>query len=187
MQRRGAQFWFWADCQLAATERVHRLEDGSIVDVQARTSRRSTTQLFVGVYKHCGRMLAEEFYHCCADETVDQAVAWGQGRARLIFDSLQPFTAPHKVKASPSKPHDVQAHQAKDGDPRRERFLAATRDARHDYDLAKARLMQMMRSGHCTFEDWAKCQSDFNSAIDRWVSLSRTYGDPQPARRSLSR
>jgi hypothetical protein len=48
-------------------------------------------------------------------------------------------------------------------------------------------LMQMMRSGHCTFEDWAKCQSDFNSAIDRWVSLPRTYSDPQPARESLSR
>lgn len=175
MQRRGIKFWHWADCLLPAMETVQSLEDGTQFDVRARISRESITQLFIGVYKQSGAIVAEEFYADCADEDLTQALSWGQARARFLFNSIHVFIAPHRLNA-PSSPLNLAldwvttTHESK-----REHFLKAIQDARQDYHFAKDKFVQIMRTGECNGETWAKCRSDLNNAMDYWITLSKLY------------
>jgi hypothetical protein len=175
MQRRGIKFWHWADCLLPATETVQRLEDGTQLDVRARISRESVTQLFIGVYKQSGAMVAEEFYADCADENLTQALAWGLARARFIFNSVNVFVAPHRLNERASQLDHFLTRATTTHDSKREHFMQAVEDARFNYHFAKDKFLQMMRTGELNVETWAKCRSDLNDAIDYWITLSKLY------------
>ncbi|MFJ9993423.1 hypothetical protein ACIQSO_22135 [Pseudomonas putida] len=81
---RGDVFWGWADPTLHHRDHVEVLDDGTMIDVQARLSRVGGTQLFIGVYLSSGTRLLEEAYDSCPGESMTRALAWGVGRARCI-------------------------------------------------------------------------------------------------------
>lgn len=84
MPHRGATFWLWADCELHHRTHTEVLDDGTIIDVQTRLSRKGITQLFVGVYSETLRMLHEEAYTDRAGETMTAALSWGVEKARAV-------------------------------------------------------------------------------------------------------
>lgn len=82
MMRRGSRYWLWADCELHCRSHDEVLSDGSIIDVQARVSRKGRTQLFIGVYNGEGLPVFEEAHDELPNDTMTTALAWGVGRAR---------------------------------------------------------------------------------------------------------
>ncbi len=175
MQRRGVKYWLWADFQLEATESLVTEDDGTVVDVRARTSRAAATQLFIGVYKRSGMMVAEEFYADCSNQTVEQAMVWGHSRARFLIDSTFFFTSPHKLNAAVCTHDLAQTCATPVGGPSRKEFLKAAEDARRCYRLAQNRMSQMMRNGEVSGHAWEKCRVDLKNALDRVALMARVY------------
>ena len=89
MKKRGAKFWLWSDCQLQSTLRRVTADCGIQIELQARSSRKSIIQLFVGVYDGRGLPLVEEYYAHCPEESVTQALEWGQKRAHFLTECKQ--------------------------------------------------------------------------------------------------
>jgi hypothetical protein len=84
MMRRGSTYWLWADCELHCRSYDEVVSDGTIIDVQARISRKGRTQLFIGVYDKNGAPLFEEAHESLPNDTMTTALAWGVNRARGI-------------------------------------------------------------------------------------------------------
>jgi hypothetical protein len=84
MMRRGSRYWLWADCELHCRTHDEVLPDGTIIDVQARMSRKGRTQLFIGVYEKNGAPIFEEAHDHLPNDTMTTALVWGVGRARAI-------------------------------------------------------------------------------------------------------
>jgi hypothetical protein len=82
MMRRGSKYWLWADCELHCRSHDEVLPNGTLIDVQARVSRRGRTQLFIGVYDKGGRLMFEEAHDHLPNDTMTTALAWGVDRAR---------------------------------------------------------------------------------------------------------
>lgn len=84
MMRRGSKYWIWADCELHCRSHDEVLSDGTLIDVQARVSRKGRTQLFIGVYDKNSAPVFEEAHDHLPNDTMTTALAWGVGRARAI-------------------------------------------------------------------------------------------------------
>ncbi|WP_434706708.1 hypothetical protein [Pseudomonas sp. D4-18] len=96
MQHRGSTFWLWADCELHHRTHTEVLNDGTIIDVQSRLSRKGVTQLFLGVYSEKHRVAHEEAYVERVGETMTTALLWGVGKARSIAaESAASFKSHH--------------------------------------------------------------------------------------------
>ncbi len=175
MQRRGAKYWLWADLQLEANERLETELDGTIIDVRARISRTSVTQLFVGVYKRSGTMVAEEYYPQCADLTVEQAIDWGRVRGRFLIESVCFFSSPHKLNAAVCQHDLTETCSTSVGGAGRHQFLHAADDARRCYRSAQNRMTRMMRAADVAGPEWEQCRADLQNALDRVALLARVY------------
>ncbi|MFT0867905.1 hypothetical protein ABZO33_14760 [Pseudomonas sp. CAM1A] len=84
MRTLGLEYWRWVDTHLHILRHEEELSDGTTIDVQARTSRAGSIQLFIGVYSESGRAIREESYAKRPGENVARALAWGVERARWI-------------------------------------------------------------------------------------------------------
>ena len=84
MMRRGSKYWIWADCELHCRSHDEVLSDGTLIDVQARVSRKGRTQLFIGVYDKNSAPVFEEAHDYLPNDTMTTALAWGVGRARAF-------------------------------------------------------------------------------------------------------
>ena len=81
MKLRGVTFWSWANPILHVRSHDERLPDGTLIDIQVRTSSLGHTQLFVGAYSSKGVMIFEEAFDSRPGETMTQAMAWGLSHA----------------------------------------------------------------------------------------------------------
>lgn len=82
MRIRGVIYWNWANPALHVRSHDERLPDGTLIDVQVRTSSLGQTQLFVGAYGPKGVMIFEEAFDSRPGETMTQAMAWGLSHAK---------------------------------------------------------------------------------------------------------
>lgn len=182
-QKRGGQFWLWADCLLQATGHKAQLQQGNTIDVQARTSREGHTQLFIGVYGAGGLALCEEYYPKLPDDTVEQAINWGIRRCEVLIERATPFTAPYRINAQLKAPLIATAgdpslrssKETDDDERRREAFLAASKKARTEYAEAKAALFSVMRDSNADDCTITRHVRRWHDAVDLWVSLPRQY------------
>ncbi|WP_433588251.1 hypothetical protein [Pseudomonas koreensis] len=81
MRTRGSTYWGWANPEIHFRNKDERLPDGTLLNVQVRTSKTGDVQLFLGVYGQFGTMLLEEAFDSRPGETMTQAMAWGFQRA----------------------------------------------------------------------------------------------------------
>ncbi|MGS0546651.1 hypothetical protein [Pseudomonas sp. Y5-11] len=81
MRIRGSVYWKWVNPEIHVRNKDDRLSDGTLLNVQVRTSKTGETQLFLGVYGQRGAMLLEEAFDSRPGETMTQAMAWGFERA----------------------------------------------------------------------------------------------------------
>lgn len=93
MRIRGSVYWCWADPEIHFRNIDERLPDGTMLNVQVRTSRAGDVQLFLGVYGQQGTMLFEEAFNSRPSETMTQAMAWGVERVKE-FVAMTSQTAP---------------------------------------------------------------------------------------------
>ncbi|WP_085717728.1 hypothetical protein [Pseudomonas sp. B28(2017)] len=84
IKQRQRVFWDWADCQLHSRSQGVVCGNGIQVDVQVRTSREGTVQLFIGGYEPNGLMVFEEYYKERSGETMTVALNWGCARAERL-------------------------------------------------------------------------------------------------------
>ena len=84
MMHRGSKYWIWADCELHCWSHNERMSEGTIVDIQARVSRKGETQVFIGVYDKSGWLVLEESHDYLPNHEVATALSWGVSRARAI-------------------------------------------------------------------------------------------------------
>lgn len=82
MRTRGSIYWGWADPEIHFRNKDERLSDGTLLNVQVRTSKAGDVQLFLGVYGEAGTMLLEEAFDSRPGETMTQAMSWGFERAK---------------------------------------------------------------------------------------------------------
>lgn len=82
MRLRGVIYWNWSNPNLPVLSRDERLPDGTLINVQVRTSIMGYTQLFVGAYGQKGAMIFEESFDSRPLETKTLAMAWGLSHAR---------------------------------------------------------------------------------------------------------
>jgi len=83
-KQRGRVFWDWSDCELHSRYHDGLLPDGGQIDVQVRTSRTGSVQLFVGAYNGNGGVLFEEYYKERPGESMTSALAFGVARAMML-------------------------------------------------------------------------------------------------------
>jgi hypothetical protein len=81
MRLRGVIYWNWSNPNLPVLSHDQRFPDGTLINVQVRTSVMGYTQLFVGAYGQKGAMIFEESFDSRPLETMTQAMAWGLSRA----------------------------------------------------------------------------------------------------------
>lgn len=81
MRKRGSVYWKWVNPEIHVRNKDERLSDGTLLNVQVRTSKTGETQLFLGVYAEQGMMLHEEAFDSRPGETMTQAMALGFERA----------------------------------------------------------------------------------------------------------
>lgn len=107
MMRRGSKYWLWADRELHCRSHDEVLGNGTLINVQARVSRKGRTQLFIGVYDKSALPLFEESHDYLPNDTMTTALAWGVDRARAFAaehlelssqagDSDSPITISHR-------------------------------------------------------------------------------------------
>lgn len=84
MLKRGHAHSQWLDPSLLHQTHSESLEDGTVLEVQARLSRTGATQLFLGIYSADGDCIHERFYDQRPGETTTRALLWGLGRARRL-------------------------------------------------------------------------------------------------------
>jgi len=84
MRIRGVIYWNWANPTLHVRSQDERLPDGTLIDIQVRTSSLGHTQLFVGAYSSKGVMIFEEAFDSRPGETMNQAMAWGLIHAKEL-------------------------------------------------------------------------------------------------------
>lgn len=93
MRTRGSVYWGWADPEIHFRNKDERLSDGTLINVQVRTSKNGDVQLFLGVYGQAGTMLLEEAFDSRPGETMTHAMAAGFERAKE-FVAMMSQTAP---------------------------------------------------------------------------------------------
>lgn len=81
MRKRGKIYWSWADADLHCRNLDERLACGRLINLQARLTRESVTQLFIGIYGNLGELLLEEYHETCPGQSQSAAMAWGLQRA----------------------------------------------------------------------------------------------------------
>jgi len=97
IMRRGSKYWLWADCELHCRSHDEVLADGTLIDVQARVSRKGKTQLFIGVYDNRGAPLFEEAHDHLPNDSMTTALAWGGERARSVASGNRVSVVPSSV------------------------------------------------------------------------------------------
>ena len=85
MRARGQKYWAWASADLHVRNYDERLNDRTLINVQARHAPQAGTQLFIGVYGEKGVMVFEEVYESRPGETMTQAIEWGVVRAKVLI------------------------------------------------------------------------------------------------------
>ncbi|WP_440972966.1 hypothetical protein [Pseudomonas koreensis] len=103
MRIRGSVYWKWADPEIHFRNKDERLSDGTLLNVQVRTSKIGETQLFVGVYGQQGTMLLEEAFDSRPGETMTQAMAWGFQRANEFVAMTSQSTPISQTERSPRR------------------------------------------------------------------------------------
>ena len=187
MRKRGANYWLWSDCQLQSTKRQLEADGDIHIEVRARSSRQSVTQLFVGVYQGNGLPLAEEYYPHCPDESVPQVLEWGARRGYFLIQSLQrpskvwPLSQRQGSNANASAT-DLLAH----GTWSRLNFLSEIQAAQARCQRASREMLAIMKKAKVTEEEWAKCREELDAAINHRAFVIRnngrsTYADPAGA------
>lgn len=95
MHTRGSIYWGWADPEIHFRNNDERLSDGTLLNVQVRTSKGGDVQLFLGVYGEAGTMLLEEAFDSRPGETMTQAMSWGLERAKAFVAMMSgPLSSP---------------------------------------------------------------------------------------------
>jgi hypothetical protein len=98
MRNRGPAYWNWIDAQLQTRTHEEELDDGTMIDVQVRTSRTGGTQMFIGVYQQEGWIITEEVYDNLPGQTMSRALVSGTQRARAVaIGSDSPLKATHSA------------------------------------------------------------------------------------------
>jgi hypothetical protein len=177
MRKRGAKYWLWSDCQLQSTTRRLEAHGDIHIEIRARSSRQSVTQLFVGVYQANGLPLAEEYYAHCPDESVSQALEWGERRGYFLIESLQ-NERPTKVWPLSER------HAANDSTNvylarstwSRLTFLSEIQAAQARYQRACREMVTLMKKAKVTQEDWRRCSDELDAAIHHRAAVLRING-----------
>lgn len=177
MRRRGPQFWLWVNKQFPTMIHEERLKDGRHVEVQARVTHNKEVQVFVGIYHANGAPMHEEFHERECLEPLISALSWGLERTRTILVESEPFCAPHRSQFTLSP---VITDEAVLALRRREMTEDELRklnmmDANAEYASAKLAMLSLMRSASCDADVWHARRVRLQQAIDRRVSLLRTY------------
>lgn len=84
MLQRTKTYFDWAAVKANIKSNELKLENGTQVDVRARTLDDGTNQLFVGVYTGKGEPIVEDYTDNVVGMTIDQALDWGLDRGRSI-------------------------------------------------------------------------------------------------------
>lgn len=174
MTKRGEKYWLWSDCLLQSTTRKTFTEGGAQIEVSARTSRRAVTQLFVGAYQANGLALAEEYYADCPDESVEQALDWGEKRGRFLIESRGTHRAARAWPKRTSRSRTGLALPAVDArDWSRTAFLAQINAAQARYKTACRNMVEVMKRSGVPKEEWEACRMELNAAIDQRANALR--------------
>jgi hypothetical protein len=174
MTKRGEKYWLWSDCLLQSTTRKTVTDGGAQIEVSARTSRRAVTQLFVGAYQANGLALAEEYYADCPDESVEQALDWGEKRGRFLIESRGAHRAARAWPKRTSRGRTGLALPAIDvRDWSRTAFLAQINAAQARYKTACRKMVEIMKRSDVPKEEWEACRVELNAAIDERASALR--------------
>ena len=84
MLQRTKIYFDWAAVRTNFYSKELKLQNGTQVDVRARTLEDGTTQLFVGVYTGEGEPIVENYTDDVLNMTVEQALNWGLDRGRSV-------------------------------------------------------------------------------------------------------
>ncbi|MEI7052153.1 hypothetical protein WCL09_17330 [Pseudomonas koreensis] len=103
MRKRGSVYWSWADPEIHFRHKDEKLSDGTLLNVQVRTSKTGETQLFLGLYGQQGTMLLEEAYDSRPGETMTQAMAWAFQRANEFVAMTSQSTPISQNERSPRR------------------------------------------------------------------------------------
>lgn len=103
MRKRGSVYWRWVDPEIHVRNKDERLSNGTLLNVQVRTSKTGETQLFLGVYAQHGMMLLEEAFDTRPGETMTQAMTWGLARAKEFVAMTKGSAAISKSEQLPRK------------------------------------------------------------------------------------
>lgn len=106
MRKRGSVYWGWADPEIHFRNKDEMLSDGTLLNVQVRTSKGGETQLFVGVYGQEGMMLLEEAFDSRPGETMTRAMVWGFERANefvAMTGNAVPIPKPERLPRKGSR------------------------------------------------------------------------------------
>ena len=86
LEIRNAQTWKrlleLGQSEIRFRNKDERLPDGTLLNVQVRTSKTGDVQLFLGVYGQAGTMVLEEAFDSRPGESMTHAMAWGFERAK---------------------------------------------------------------------------------------------------------
>ena len=177
IHKRGGKYWLWADCLLEAVGYQARGQQGSIIDVQARTSREGFTQLFIGVYNTAGHVVFEEFYSRLSADTVDEALNWAIRRCDVLVDRVVPFTAPHRLCAHLAGSDQTSSASGEFECTQRDAYLSASKEAFAQYVKAKTALVSIMRNPSADPQARREHAQRLHAALDAWASLPRRYAN----------
>ena len=177
MRKRGAKYWLWSDCQLQSTVRRLTADCGIQIELHSRSSRQFITQLFVGVYDGSGYPLVEEYYAHCPDESVTDALDWGQKRGCFLIESVKnksrnricPISGRHASNDAPARSHADKAWS-------RAAFMNQAQAAQTRYQKACREMVAIMKKTKVAKEDWEKCRTELNAAIDERTAVLRVNG-----------
>jgi hypothetical protein len=177
MRRRGPQFWLWVNKKFPTRIHEERLKDGRYVEVQARVMHNQVVQVFVGIYQENGAPMHEEFHDREGLERLSSALKWGLQRALAILMESEPFCAPHRTRFTlgPVITDDaVLALRRREMTEQEQRKLDML-DADAEYVSAKMAMLTLMRSTSVDAHAWDAHRARLQQAIDRKISLLRTY------------
>ncbi|OQR36773.1 hypothetical protein BWR59_03655 [Pseudomonas sp. Bc-h] len=177
MKKRGTKFWLWSDCQLQSTLRRVTADCGIQIELQARSSRKSIIQLFVGVYDGRGLPLVEEYYAHCPEESVTQALEWGQKRAHFLTESIsnKPRSRIWPISLRDAS-NDALARSQIETTWSRAAFMNQAQAAQARYQKACRAMVDIMKKTKVAKEDWEKCRVELNAAIDQRAAVLRLNG-----------
>lgn len=90
MLQRTKTYFEWAAVTVNFYSKDLTLQNGTRVDVRARTLDNGTIQLFVGVYTSKGQPIVEDYTDNVQGMTVEQALDWGLDRGSSVGNGQKP-------------------------------------------------------------------------------------------------